>query len=134
MKYLRVPDDIEIMVNGQRWMDSSGNIDPPWSFSRYLENIVLADPAIGTTYKDLKACSIVENQFKDATVDTWMGVEDAHWERLKSVIENPKGGGIPSSVLRQFLPFMDAILEAKSKKPDDIKNANSKSKSSREQK
>ena len=79
MKYVQVPKDIEIMVNGKRWTDSAGNADPPWSFSRYVENIVLADPAVGTTYKDLKACSIVEDQFKNAKVGTWIGVEDAHW-------------------------------------------------------
>lgn len=36
-----------------------------------------------------------------------------------NAIENPKGGGIHPGVLRQFLPFMDAVIDAKSEKPSD---------------
>lgn len=119
MRYIKVPADIQIMVNGEPWKDSDGSVMLPWSFARYLENIVLADPAIGTAYKDLKACAIVDALFKDASPDEWVGVEDTHWEMLKNTIENPKGGGISSGILRQFLPSMDAVLEAKSEKPTD---------------
>ena len=119
MKYVQVPKDIRIMVNGEPWKDSDGSIMKPWPFSRYLENIVLADPTIGTGYKELKACSIIDAQFKSVDPDTWIGVEDTHWEMLKNTIENPKGGGISSGILRQFIPFMDAVLEAKSEKPKD---------------
>ena len=118
MKYIHVPKDIQIMVNGKPLENVAGEIENIWTFSHYLENIVLADPAVGTTYGDLKACSIVEDRFKNAPSDTWVGVEDAHWERLKKTIENPKGGGVHPSILRQLIPFMDAIIEAKSKKPN----------------
>ena len=117
MKYVQVPKDIQITVNGEPWKDSDGAVMKPWPFSRYLENIVLADPGIGTDYKNLKACSIVDANFKNSASGECVEVEDAHWEMLKNTIENPKGGGIPSNILRQFLPFMDAILEAKSEKP-----------------
>lgn len=119
MKYVLVPEDIQIMVNGKPWKDIVDNKEkgmPPWSLSRYLENVVLADPAIGTDYKSLKMCSIVDNNFKSVNPGECVEVEDAHWEMLKNTIENPKGGGISSSILRQFLPFMDAILEAKNVK------------------
>ncbi len=119
MKYVQIPKDIQIMVNGEPWKDSDNTVMPPWLFARYLENIVLADPAIGTAYKELKACVTVDALFKAASPGTWVGVEDTHWEMLKAAIENPKGGGIPSAILRQFLPFMDAVLDAKSEKPED---------------
>lgn len=119
MKYVQVPQDIQIMVNGEPWQDSDGTEMKPWSFGRYLENIVLADPAIGTEYKKLKACSIVDAQFKGTTPGTYVGVEDTYWEMLKDTIESPKGGGISSSILRQFIPFMDAVLDAKSEKPTE---------------
>lgn len=117
MKYIEVKEAIPIVVNGHPWMDSDGSKMPSWSFVRYLENIVLPDPAIGTKYKELKACSILEKQFESAAPGKWVGVEDAHWEMIKVAVEEPKGGGIHPGVLRQFLPFMDAILDAKAEKP-----------------
>lgn len=121
MKYIKVPEDIPIVVNGEPWKNSDGTVMKPWSFSHYLENIVLADPAVGTTYKDLKACFTIEDQFKNASIGAWVGVEDEHWEKLRTTIESPKGGGIPSSVLRQLIPFMDAVvIHAKMDKPDEV--------------
>ena len=117
MRYVQVKEDIQILVGGEPWTDSNGGVMPPWTFARYLENIVLVDPAMGTTYKALKSCDMVGEQFKDAILGTWMPVEDAHWEMLKNAIENPKGGGVSPSILRQFIPFMDAVLNAKGEKP-----------------
>ena len=122
MKYVQVKEDIQIFVDGKQWTDSSGVVMPPWTFARYLENIVLVDPAMGTTYRALKSCDIVGEQFKDVIPGAWVPVEDAHWEMLKSAIENPKGSGVLSSILRQFIPFMDAVLNAKSQKPNEEKS------------
>lgn len=119
MKYVEVKQPIQVTVNGAAWKDSDGSDMPPWSFARYLENIVLPDPAMGTGYKALKACAIIEDQFKQAVTGSWVGVEEEHWNMLKNTIENPKGGGIHSGVLRQFIPFMDAVVEAKSEKPGE---------------
>lgn len=122
MKYVEVKKDIQVTVNGEAWKESDGTEMKPWSFAQYLDNIVLPDPAMGTGYKSLKACAIIEAQFKDARPGTWVGVEDAHWELLKNTIENPKGGGIHAGVLRQFIPFMDAVIGATSEKPTSGKN------------
>lgn len=117
MKYVQVRDDIQVMLNGEPMEKSPGKADDAWSFSRYLENVVLPDPSIGTTYKALTSCATVSAQFKHAVSGTWVPVEDAHWEMLKGAIEDPKGGGISPGILRQFLPFMQAVIEAESKKP-----------------
>lgn len=119
MKYVQVKDDIQIMANGQLWRESDGKAMPPWSFARYLENVVLPDPAMGTGYKALKACAIIESQFAGAAMGSWISVEEEHWNMLKTAIENPKGGGISPGILRQFIPFMDAVLEARSEKPKE---------------
>ena len=108
-------------MNGEFWKDSDGSVMSAWPFARYLENIVLPDPAIGTRYKELMACATVDAQFKNVAPNTWVPVEDAHWEMLKNAIENPKGGGVSPGILRQFLPFMKAVVEAKSEKPDKEK-------------
>jgi len=50
----------------------------------------------------------------DDTLDDYAGADLG-----KYAIENPKGGGIHPGVLRQFLPFMDAVIDAKSEKPSD---------------
>lgn len=124
MKYVHVPKDIQIMIPNPCPLcrASVGDVNVKaemWSHARYVDNIILPDPAIGTEYKSLKACSIMDANFKNAIVGKCVEVEDAHWEMLKTAIENPKGGGISSSILRQFLPFMDAVLEAKSEKPTE---------------
>lgn len=117
MKYVQVPEDIQIMADGKPWKNEDESIEDPWSFSTYLEKIILEDPGIGTGYKELKACSIVDGLFRNAFSNTWIGVEDEHWEMLRKTISDPKGGGVPNSVLRQLIPFMDAVLEAKNEKP-----------------
>lgn len=120
MRFVQVQEPIQIVVSGEPWKDSNGQVDPPWSFAHYLRDIVLNDPAMGGTgYKVLKACNTIDSQFENAVPGTWVAVEDAHWEMLKNTVENPKGGGIPPSILRQFIPNMDAILNAKTKKPDE---------------
>lgn len=120
MKYVQVLKEIQVTVNGEPCKNSDGTVELPWSFGTYLVNIVLPDPSIGTAYKVLKSCAILEAQFKDVSVGKWIAVEDAHWELIKIAIETPKGSGVPSSVLRQLLPFMDAVLEAKNEKPEDL--------------
>jgi len=108
------------MLNGVAWRDSNDKEMPPWSFGRYLENIVLPDPAIGPAgYKTYKACAIIEKQFNAATPEMWVEVEEEHWNMLKTAIQEPKGGGIHQGVLRQLIPFMDVVLEAKNEKPNE---------------
>lgn len=120
MKHIKVPKDIQIMLNGVAWKDSDGSEMKPWSFGRYLENIVLPDPAIGPAgYKTYKACAIIDAKFEAAATDTWVEIEDEHWNMLKTAIQEPKGGGVHQGVLRQLIPFMDAVLEAKNDKPDE---------------
>lgn len=108
MKYVEVLNDIQI---------DDGNSAESWSLVRYLENIVLPDPSMGAGYKAIRSCAIVGEQFKDAVPGSWVGVEDEHWKMLKNTIENPKGAQFSAASLRQFLPFMESILEAKSEKP-----------------
>lgn len=124
MKYVLIPDDIQLLVNGQPELDANGKVDS-WSISRYLETVVLADPGIGTDYKSLKACFAVDEAFLKAVPGKYVEVDYDHWEKLKETIENPKGGGISPSILRQFLPFMDAIIEAKDTKPEEVKHGTS---------
>jgi len=117
MKYVLIPDDVQLLVNGQPELTANGKVDS-WSISRYLETVVLADPGIGTDYKSLKACFAIDAAFVKAIPGKYVEVDEDHWKKIKETIENPKGGGISPSILRQFLPFMDAIVEAKSDKPD----------------
>lgn len=120
MKYIQVPEDIQVMLNGVAWKDSNDKVMPPWSIGTYLQNVLLPDPAVGPAgYKTWKSCAIIDAQFSDITPGEWIGVEEEHWNMLKTAIVEPKGGGIHQCVLRQLIPFMDAILEAKNEKPDE---------------
>ncbi len=118
MKYVQVQDEIQVMANGKPWKETNGTIMPPWSFSDYLENVVLPDPQMGTSYKALKACALIDKQFEDVEPGEWVAVEEEHWNMMKVTIENPKGSGIHPGVLRQFIPFMDAVIDAKIEKPE----------------
>ncbi len=122
MKYVQVPKDIPVTIPNPCPLcrssvgDNNTKIDL-WSFTRYLENIVLSDPALGTGYEPLKARRLIVIQFENATSEEWIGVEEDHWTRLNTIIRDPKGGGIDSGILVQFFPFMEAVLEAKSENP-----------------
>lgn len=123
MKYVQILEDIPITIPNPCPVcrssvgDNSTRTDP-WSFVRYLENIVLEDPALGVGYEPLKARKLVADQFRNTTSGEWIGVEEAHWTLLKSIVKDPKGGNISSGILVQFFPFMDAIIEAKDTKPE----------------
>ena len=125
MKYIQVKPAIQIILNGQPWVDAEGTEMPPWSMSRYLENIVLPDQAMGIGHKAIKACQTIGDLFEQANEGDWVPVETEHWDRLRQAVETPKGSGVHSTVLRQLLPFMDAVLEAPDKlptiEPDDVK-------------
>lgn len=119
MKYVQVEEDIQIMADGEKLKEAGGKVMKPWSFSRYLEDVVLANPTMGAGYKSVNSCAIMEKQFKEASPGSWVPVEDEHWNMLKNAVEEPKGIGVHPVILRQLLPFTKAILEAKDEKPNE---------------
>lgn len=135
MKYIQVPEDIQLMLNGELLKDSRNEVEKPWPFIQYLRNIVLADPAVGTDYDNIRSSEDILSKFKNTIPGTWIELAEPHWEMLESTIRKPKGGGISPDVLRQLLPFMEAVLDAKRKKPTevtiDVKDADSKAETSR---
>lgn len=119
MRYVQVKEEIQAIVNGKPWKEDTGEVMPPWSFSNYLEYVVLPDPAMGRGYKALKACALIEKQFDGVPPGEWVQLEEEHWNMMKLTIEHPKGSGIHPGVLRQFIPFMDAVVEARVDKPSE---------------
>lgn len=91
-----------------------------WSFARYLENLVLGDPGMGSGYDAWKRYSALNKAFKDVSSGTCVEIDEAHLRLLCEVIKGPKGNLPSGDAMHQFLPFMEAILDAKSEKPKEI--------------
>ena len=123
MRYVRVPENLPITIDEtcplcQSLVVKLHESPQSWTLPRYLKNVVLRDPTFGTGYDALIARQEIESQFEEASPGDWVNVVDAHWKTLTSAIQQPQGAGIPNQILVQFLPFMEAVLEAKSTKPD----------------
>ena len=119
MRYVKVPENIQLVPDDASDAKPDDKAIKPWPISLYLKNVVLRDPAMGTGYEITKTIDQVYNNFKDEIPGKFVGVEDAHWKLLVTTINDPKGSGIDPFILCQLLPFMDAILEAKDKKPTE---------------
>jgi len=118
MKYVKIEEPIQIKLNDKPLEEADGSVAPSWPISKYLEAEVLCHPTIGSGHKAIKSCDLVAKQFKDATPGDCVAVEDAHWELLRSAIESDQAVSTHPIILRQLLPFMDAILEAASTDPE----------------
>ena len=122
MRFIQVPEDIQIMgVDGKPWVNADDKVEKPWSFYHYLKTIVLPDPAMGSGYDAWNAYSVLNEAFKDESSGTWVTIDDAHWKLLCEIVNNPKGGLPTGLVMYQLIPFMDAILQARDKKPSKQK-------------
>lgn len=108
-------------VDGKPWVNADDKVEKPWSFYHYLKTIVLPDPAMGSGYDAWNAYSVLNEAFKDESSGTWVTIDDAHWKLLCEIVNNPKGGLPTGLVMYQLIPFMDAILQARDKKPSKQK-------------
>lgn len=124
MRYVLVPEDVLLAIDEtcpvcQSCVANRHESPQPWPMQLYLERVVLRDPTFGTGYEALVARREIENQFAKAAAGDWVNVKDDHWAILVSTIQQPQGAGIPNQILVQFIPLMEAVLQAKNTKPTD---------------
>lgn len=121
MRYIKVPDAIQLydLAHKRPIIENDGSEMEPWTFQRYLATLVLPDPAMGKGYKADKAVRAVDKAFEGAKPGDVVGVEDDHWERMKTAVEDPQGGRPNLGITSQLVPFAEAIVEAKETKPDN---------------
>lgn len=122
MKYIQVPEDRSVIMPNPcpicRLSVGNDNVKTDIvSFGRYLEEILLRDPAMGNGYDAWTAIHDLRESFKDAPFDTCKEIDEAHWKLLNEIIMNPKGSLPDGGIMYQLIPFMDTILQATDKKP-----------------
>tara|TARA_B100000029_G_scaffold119127_1_gene112232 strand:+ start:270 stop:644 length:375 start_codon:yes stop_codon:yes gene_type:complete len=116
MRYVEVPQPIQIknLTTGEP-ITVDGSVIP-WRMSRYLSDIVLPDPALGKGYKADLVRSTLSAAFKDAKPGDFVPIEDEHYEMVRGVIEGPESD-TPPIVTMQLFPFQAAFVEASREKP-----------------
>ncbi len=111
MKYVRVPEAITL----KRSRDD--DLTETWTFSRYLNELVLYDLAMRTGYAYIAASRHIKAQFENAKPGEWVKLDDDHWQLMHNAIIDPKGSSTSLKMgvsilfmLHQLIPFMEAVV------------------------
>lgn len=112
---ITVPQDIEIKELTAR-KDAEGNSQQgktlrKISFSEYVIEWVIGDPAIGKTAKDWIRAKEIYDKVKDAKAGEELEITGDHHAAMKKVLEEPQGQTAPLVAL-QLIEFYQAILKA----------------------
>lgn len=115
MKYIEIPEDIDIYnLNGER-MKGAGDSDATVSFEDFVLGR-LGDPKFAESVKTITAAVEIKNKLKDAK--GVLALENEHYTLLKQVTEKPSAqSAYHPAVAHNLLPFMQAITEHASDKP-----------------
>jgi hypothetical protein len=127
MRYAKIPEPIQLvdLVSGnpEQILDPSNprqeNGTPnfidrlPMTFAEFVMGTSLADPKFGRGYKQLISATKIHDAVRQA--NGVINLEDADWELLRDVVENPSSPYHPTRAM-QLVPFMRAIVEASGEK------------------
>lgn len=104
MKYIKIPEPITL---------THKNLAPqqPTSFYKWLEENMLGGAPFQKGYEGLKSAFDLMQSMKNAEVGTWVPVEKTTWDRLIEALNTVEW--THPVIALQYLPFMDAIKEAK---------------------
>lgn len=85
---------------------------PPvtYSFARFLLDR-LADEAFAQSAADVLLAVAIRESINKAEETGELALEDAHYEKLKKVVEKPTRGYGQASVVHSFAPFLIQFLE-----------------------
>lgn len=109
MKYITVPQEIKIVVDG---VDQ----EVVQSFQDWLSASPLNSKEFGASGKTLRMAVKLESRFSGKVAGSSVPVEDEEWEVLSTSVENPEGG-FNTRIAKLFLPFMDAVSSASETEP-----------------
>jgi hypothetical protein len=88
----------------------------PWTLQLWLDYFVWPDTRFGKDYKAAKTAKRLRKAFKKATLGDVIALEDADHALLKEIVSSPVDPQ-PGSLVSQFFPLMEAIVEAKDEAP-----------------
>jgi hypothetical protein len=107
MRYLKRPHPIEIVIG----KESKGEVE----FATWLEGWPLNDARVfGNGFDALKSARRILRVTAEA--NGVIGYEEADWERLCKAVLSPSQPWQPI-IARQYVEFMEAILDAKEEPP-----------------
>lgn len=99
-----VPEPLELKVPGAQTEE--------YSFQSFVQTL-LSQPHWGKDYKAVRTGVSIENKVADAKPGSKIELAEADWELLRKSAETPENGfGLHPILLRQMLPFMDAVVQA----------------------
>ena len=115
MRYITVPEDIELYNLGGQRMKDENDADVTLTFPDFVLQR-LGDPKFAIDMKAVIAA--VEIKLKLGDANGVLALDNDHWERLKAVTEEPSGlTAYHPAVSHNLLPFMKAICDASDTPP-----------------
>lgn len=123
MKYFRVPNPIHARDprTGEPMLEMQGEPPRPTPIVKSLRDVAFElwlndGRAVEGGRKAIKRWDKVCDAFDGAEPGEVIALEDQDWEMLRKIIEAPKVmyGAL---LMRQMLPFIDAVLDARNEPP-----------------
>lgn len=120
MKFIKIIHDIQI-CDPNTGMPVQGI--PKMSHSKYVDSWPLNDKRFGSEsgFGGIMAGSRIQLAFREAAIGEIIALDEADYKILKQSIMDPQlvtGGQATPEVVRQYLPFMESIVNAKEKRPN----------------
>lgn len=117
LRYVQVPGPIQVKEGAEK-------VGEPMKFADFIK-LVTNNPIWAASYAAIKSMQAIEKAL--ASSNGVMELAEEDWTRLKGAIETPQstdaagrsipGYGIHTRFLPQLVPFMDAIMDAKTEPP-----------------
>ena len=118
MHYVRIPADIQLIdpMSRKPIPAENGGIK---AFTDHALRNWIDDKRMGTTPKELRRTGKLADALEALEPGAVWAVEDADYERLKQVVENPDqtSGYASNNINRQLVGFSEAFLDATTEKP-----------------
>jgi hypothetical protein len=120
MKYITVPDPITL--------SNGGEIIPGMKETTlylFLNQHALNDKAFGEGFKAISAGGRIQTAVKDSKPGDVIPLEESDYDMLKAAIDRPNqvaGQPMSPEAARQFLPFMEAVMDPSDKAVKAVKS------------
>jgi len=119
MRYFEIPADVVLIhyATGVPMTRDGGEVEAPWSMSRWALTFPLADRGLAIERKDRRAVRGIRQALVDAKPGDIVALEEDHWDRIRKYIEKSSEPQAVATLLEQFAEFEDAFVEARDKCP-----------------
>ena len=110
-RVIEIPESLTLRLP----QSNGGEGQEEYSFSSFIQTL-LSQPQWGKDYKAIRTGASIEKKVSDSSPGEEIILSDDDWKLLKDSAESPSNGyGLHPYLLRQILPFFDAIVGAEEK-------------------